>query len=288
MYSAEFDYFRAASVAEASDLLRQNPGAKVLAGGHSLIPLLKLRLAAPSALIDIGRIAELRGVSVTNGVVRLGALTTHAELASSPVLKQSCPVLAEAAQLVGDPAVRNRGTIGGNVAHADPASDLPPVLLALGARFEIMGPAGRRVVEASDFFTGMMETALAPEEVLVAVELPVVPKQQGTAYVKFDHPASRFAVIGVSALLTMAGGKCTAASVALGGLVPKPIRAAAVEKALAGATLSGDAITKAAGEVARDLGDEVLGDIYASADYRKAMAPVWVGRALTTAARRAA
>lgn len=287
MYSAEFDYFRAASVAEVSDLLRQHPGAKVLAGGHSLIPLLKLRLAAPSALIDIGRIAELRGVSVTNGVVRLGALTTHAELASSPVLKQSCPILAEAAQLVGDPAVRNRGTIGGNVAHADPASDLPPVLLSLGARFEIMGPVGRRLVEASNFFTGMMETALDTEEVLVAIEVPVVATQQGTAYVKFDHPASRFAVIGVSALLTVAGGRCTAASVALGGLVPKPIRAAAVEKALIGVTLSGEAIAKAAGEVTSDLGDEVLGDIYASADYRKAVAPVWVGRALTTAAGRA-
>lgn len=287
MYAQDFSYYRAGSIAEASDLLRKNPGAKLLAGGHSLIPLLKLRLAAPPVLVDIGRIAELKGVTVKDGTVRIGALTTHAELAASAALGEHCPALAEAAARVGDPAVRNRGTIGGNVAHADPASDLPTVLTAVGARFVVTGPAGSRTVDASNFFKGMMTTALGEHDLLTAVEVPVKAKGQGMAYVKFDHPASRYAVIGVAAAVTASGGTCTSASVALGGLVPRPTRAAAVEKALSGQPLSADAIAKAAGQVSGDLGGEVLGDIYASAEYRKAVAPVWVKRALSTAAERA-
>src|SRR5262245_12245778 len=142
MFAADFDYFRPASVAEAWKLLKQHPGSKLLAGGHSLIPLLKLRLASPPALIDIGRIAELRGISSANGVIRIGALTTHAELADSRVVREQNPALAHAAALVGDPAVRNRGTVGGNVSHADPASDLPTVLLALGATFTATSAGG--------------------------------------------------------------------------------------------------------------------------------------------------
>ena len=287
MYAQDFSYYRAGSIAEASDLLRKNPGAKLLAGGHSLIPLLKLRLAAPSALVDIGRIAELKGVTVKDGTVRIGALTTHAALAASATLREHCPALAEAAAQVGDPAVRNRGTIGGNVAHADPASDLPTVLTALGARFVVTGPAASRTVDAGNFFKGMMTTALGEYDLLTAVEVPVKAKGQGMAYVKFEHPASRYAVIGVAAAVTASGGTCTSASVALGGLVPRPTRAAAVEKALSGQPLSADAIAKAAGQVSGDLGDDVLGDIYASAEYRKAVAPVWVKRALSTAAERA-
>ena len=154
MYAPDFNYYRAGSVAEASDLLKKNPGAKVLAGGHSLIPLLKFRLAAPPALIDIGRIAELKGVTVRGGTVRIGALTTHAELASSAELRDHCPALAEAARQVGDPAVRNRGTIGGNVAHADPASDLPTVLAALDARFVVSGGSGTTTVNAGAILQG--------------------------------------------------------------------------------------------------------------------------------------
>src|SRR5207249_4888000 len=185
MYAPDFNYYRAGSVAEATELLKKNPGAKLLAGGHSLIPLLKLRLAAPSALIDIGRIAELKGVAVKDGTVRIGALTTHADLAASAALAESCPALAEAAQQVGDPAVRNRGTIGGNVAHADPASDLPTVLTALGARFTISGPGGTRTIDANGFFTGMMTTALGDNDLLTAIEVPAKQKGQGMAYVKF-------------------------------------------------------------------------------------------------------
>jgi carbon-monoxide dehydrogenase medium subunit len=287
MYSPDFNYFRAGSVAEASDLLKKNPGAKVLAGGHSLIPMLKLRLTAPPALIDIGRIAELKQVVVKDGIARIGSLTTHAELAASPTLRDQCPALAEAAGHVGDPAVRNRGTIGGNVAHADPASDLPTVLAALGARFVVSAGAGTRTVDASDFFQGLMMTALGEHDLLVAIEVPAKQKGQGTAYVKFTHPASRYAVIGVAAAVTASAGKCTAASVVVGGLVPRPTRASAVEKALVGQPLSAGSAAEAAGQVAQDLTGEILGDFYASADYRKAVAPVWVRRALTAAIERA-
>jgi aerobic carbon-monoxide dehydrogenase medium subunit len=286
MYAPEFDYYRASSVAEAVNLLRKYPGAKLLAGGHSLIPLLKLRLASPPVVIDIGRIGELKEITVSNDTIRIGALTTHAELASSPVISELCPALAEAAAQIGDPAVRNRGTIGGNVAHADPASDLPTVLAALGARFGITGPDGNRTEDAGRFFQGMMTTVLGEHDILTSIEFPAKSAGQGMAYAKFTHPASRYAVIGVAALLTKRDGKCTAASVALGGLVPMPLRAASVEKALVGQTLSTDVIANATNQLGSDLGADILGDIFASAGYRKAVAPVWVKRALTEAARR--
>jgi aerobic carbon-monoxide dehydrogenase medium subunit len=288
MFAPEFDYYRAASIAEATDLLARNPGAKLLAGGHSLIPLLKLRLAAPSALIDIGRIAELKGVTVRDRIVRIGALTTHAELAASSLIRDQCPALAEAARQIGDPAVRNRGTIGGNVAHADPASDLPTVLTALAARFTIVGPGASKTVNAASFFTGMMTTSLAETDMLTAIEVPVRAADQGTAYVKFSHPASRYAVIGVAAIINATGGvggTCTAATVVVGGLVPSPTRASEVEGALIGQALTADTIGNAAKRVVDDLGREVLGDLFASADYRKAVAPVWVRRALFAAQR---
>jgi aerobic carbon-monoxide dehydrogenase medium subunit len=286
MYAPEFDYYRAGSVAEVGDLLRKHPGAKLLAGGHSLIPLLKLRLTAPPVLIDIGRIDELKGITASQGTIRIGALTTHAELASSPVIREMSPVLAEAAALVGDPAVRNRGTIGGNVAHADPASDLPAVLTALGARFAIGGPNGNRTEDAARFFQGMMTTSLGEHDMLIAIEIPAKAGGQGMAYAKFVHPASRYAVIGVAAVLTASNGKCSSAAVALGGLVSQPVRASSVEKSLIGQMLSADVIAKAASQVGNDLGSDILGDIFASAGYRKAVAPVWVKRALTAAAER--
>ena len=288
MYAPDFDYYRAASVADASALLKKHPGAKLLAGGHSLIPLLKLRLAAPSALIDIGRIDALRGVSVTDGTVRIGALTTHAELAASPELARHCPALSEAAALIGDPAVRNRGTIGGNVAHADPASDLPTVLVALGARFVVAEGTATRTVAASDFFLGLMSTALGDHALVTAIEVPARAKGTGAAYVKFAHPASRYAVIGVAAVVTVAGGTCSAAAVVAGGLVPRPTRLSSVEGALVGQALTADVIANAANRGGPDLGDDILGDIYASAEYRKAVAPVWIKRALTAAAARVA
>ncbi len=289
MFAADFDYYRAGSVAEARQLLARHPGAKLLAGGHSLIPLLKLRLASPGAVIDIGRIAELRGITVGTGGLRIGALTTHAELAASAEVRQHAEALAEAASQVGDPAVRNRGTIGGNVAHADPASDLPTVLAALGATVAVAGANGERSVGAAEFFQGVMMTALGEHDLLTTIDLPAAVSGQGTAYVKFPHPASRYAVIGVAASVTVSGGSCTAAAVTVGGLVPAPVRCAAVERALTGQGLSADTIATAAGKVTGDLGadDALLGDIFASAAYRKAVAPVYVRRALTAAAERA-
>ena len=287
MFAPEFEYYRAGSIAEAGDLLKKHPGAKLLAGGHSLLPLLKLRLASPPALIDIGRIADLKGIVVKDGKIRIGALTTHADLAASKELREHCPALAEAAGHVGDPAVRNRGTIGGNVAHADPASDLPTVLTALGARFESVGPSGKKTTDVDSFFQGMMATALGENDVLTAIEVAAQAPGQGASYVKFVHPASRYAVIGVAAIVTAVAGTCKSAAVALGGLVPRPVRASGVEKAIAGQPLSADTIASAAGRVSADLGGDLLGDIFASAEYRRAVAPVWVKRALAKAAERA-
>jgi aerobic carbon-monoxide dehydrogenase medium subunit len=287
MYSAAFDYYRARSVADAHQLLSAHPGAKLLAGGHSLVPLLKLRLAAPSAVVDIGRIPELRGITRQGNDIRIGALTTHAELAASADLRTGATALAEAAATIGDPAVRNRGTIGGNVAHADPASDLPTVLVALDARIVAAGPKGERTMPADGFFTGIMTTTLAEDEILVAVVVPVQARGQGSAYVKFPHPASRYAVVGVAASVTVASGRFDTARIAVGGLLPSARRAAAVETALTGKAATEDAIAAAAREVASDLGRDATGDMYASAEYRSAMAPVFTRRAIAAAAARA-
>jgi carbon-monoxide dehydrogenase medium subunit len=287
MYAPSFDYFRARSVADAHQLLAANPGARILAGGHSLLPLLKLRLAAPSALVDIGRIPELRGISVQGDQIRIGALTTHAELAASADLRTNAPALAEAAAMVGDPAVRNRGTIGGNIAHADPASDLPTVLVALDAQVIAAGPGGERAIPADQFFTGIMTTALEEDEILTAVRLTAATRGQGSAYEKFAHPASRYAVVGVAASVTVSNGTCHAARIALGGLLPHARRAGSAESALVGQALTDDTIAAAADRISADLGADVSGDIYASAGYRAAMAPVFTKRALATAAARA-
>jgi carbon-monoxide dehydrogenase medium subunit len=287
MYASNFNYLRAGSLSEAAAMLKQNPGAKILAGGHSLIPLMKLRLAGPPVVIDIGRVADLKGIAVAGSVLRIGAMSTHAEVAASAVVREQAAALADAAGHVGDPAVRNRGTIGGNVAHADPASDLPTVLTALDASFVVLGPNGSRTVTADRFFQGTMATALEEHDILTTVEVPVRAAGQGSAYVKFEHPASRYAVIGAAARLTVTGGKCSAASVAVGGLVPSPVRARTVERALTGQALSPALMADAAKRVVDDLGGEVIGDIFASAEYRKAVAHVFVERAIGSAAARA-
>ena len=288
MYSAAFDYHRARSLAEAQQLIAANPGAKLLAGGHTLIPLLKLRLAMPTAVIDIGRVPELRGIAATDGSLRIGALTTHAELAASAEVRRSAAALAEAAALVGDPAVRNRGTIGGNIAHADPASDLPTVLVALGAHIHVLGPHGERTIEAAKFFTGIMMTALQEDEIVAAVVVPAAGRGEGSAYAKFSHPASRYAVVGAAALVIVSQGTCSAVSAGLGGLLPHARRLPSVEHALTRQPANDAAIAAAADRVAEDIGDQANGDLFASAEYRKAIAPVYVKRALVAAVARAA
>ena len=237
MFATEFDYQKASSVAEALQLLNSNQNAKLLAGGHSLIPLMKLRQSRPSLLIDIGGIDELRGIAVNNGTIRIGALTAHREIETSAQLHQTCEMMTEVAGGIGDPHVRNRGTIGGNVTHADPGSDWPTALTALDARFLIQG-TGARTASASEFFTGVLETTVADNEILVAIEVPVLGPNQHAEYAKMAHPATSFAVVGAAVVITVEGGRCTAASIAVGGLVPTPVRASSVENALVGQELT--------------------------------------------------
>lgn len=287
MYASSFAYHRASSVADAHRLLAANPGAKILAGGHSLLPAMKLRLAAPAAVVDIGRIAELKGITAADGGLRIGAMTTHAEVAASPLVAKSCAILADAASRIGDPVVRNRGTIGGSVAHADPAADLPTVLTAVGARMEIAGASGTRSVEAAEFFQGMMTTALGESDILTAVWVPTIGSGRGAAYAKFPHPASRYAVIGAAAAVDASGGACTRAIIIVGGITGMPTRLPSVEAALTGQPLTDEAIASACSKAAGDLSGDLMGDIFASAEYRRAVAGTYVARAVAAAAKRA-
>ena len=287
MYPAETNYHRAGSVSEAVQLLAGNEGAKVLAGGHSLIPMMKLRLSMPVALVDIGRIEALKGITINGGGLSIGALTTFAEITSSELVKAHAPALAEAAGVVGDPAVRNRGTIGGNVSHGDPASDPPTALTALGATYNVTGPGGERSIVAADFATGLLENALQENEILTGVSVPSVPSGAGSAYVKFPHPASRYAVVGAAVIVAVQGGSCSSASVALGGVETMPTRASSVEAALVGSDLSEGALDAAAAALAGDFVGDPMSDIFASEEYRKAMAAVYLRRALGIAASRA-
>jgi carbon-monoxide dehydrogenase medium subunit len=285
MFATEFEYRKAGSVSEAVQLLSSNSDAKILAGGHSLLPLMKLRLARPAIVIDIGGIGELKGISVQNGTLRIGALTTHAEIASSSQVQSAVSILWEAANGIGDPQVRNRGTIGGNVAHADPASDLPTVMMVMNAQFTIQGPGGiarrgTRTVSADEFFVGPFSTALGENEILTGVEIPVLAENQHAEYAKMGHPATSFAIVGAACVVTMDHHTCTAARVAVGGLTPTPIRAPSVEQALAGQALTAETITNAADLVVNDLGSDIIGDIFASAEYRRAMAGIELKHAI--------
>ena len=253
MFAPEFDYHKANSLAKAIQLLDANDEAKLIAGGHSLIPLLKLRLARPSALIDIANIADLKRITVDNGTVRIGALATHWDIASSHDVKHACSMLAEVAGGIGDPQVRNRGTIGGNVVHADPASDWPAVLTALNARFVIEGPAGSsRTASPNEFFGTPLEPNLAANEILTTVEVPSFAANQRAEYAKVAHPASGYAVVGGAVVVTLDGDRCTSASIAVGGLVLAPVKASSVERALTGQILNVENIMAASSQVAND------------------------------------
>ena len=285
MFATEFEYHKATSVSQALQLLSADPNAKLLAGGHSLIPLLKLRQARPSAVIDIGGIEELRGISVNNGTIRIGALTTHRAIAESQEIHDGCHIMTEVAEGIGDPQVRNRGTIGGNIVHADPASDWPTVLTALNAQFVIQGQGGLlrgggRTVPASEFFTGPLTTLLGDNEILTAIEVPRLNENQVAEYAKMSHPATHFAVVGGAVVVTIEHGVCSAASVVVGGLVPAPLRARAVETALVGQELSMENITTASENMSIDLGSNVFGDIFASAEFRCMVVGVEVKHAL--------
>lgn len=286
MYPAKFEYYRASRVEEAVQLLTEHSGAKVLAGGHSLIPMMKLRLVRPPALVDIGRISELVGVEEKKGRLRVGALTTHAAVAASDVLKSKCPLLAEAASHVGDLQVRNKGTIGGNLVHSDPGADLPAVILALEAVLHASGSKGDRQINASDFFVDLLETDLQADEVLTAVELPILAAETGSCYLKFEHPASGYAVCGVAASLNLADdGSCQQARLCFNGITATPFDAAAVTEALIGKPLDDDAIDHAVNDHLEIT--DPIGDLFASGPYRTEMAKVYGRRALKTARDRA-
>ena len=282
MYSANFDYYQPKTLNEALKLLKQHgKKAKILAGGHSLLPAMKLRQALPKVLVDIGKL-KLSGIKATKTAINIGALTTHTELATSKVLMGKCPILSEAALQIGDTQVRNRGTIGGSLAHADPAADLPTVMMALGAKFVT---SGKRSIAAEKFFVDLFATALKSGEVLTEIQIPLM-NGIGGAYLKHRHPASSYAVVGVAAIVGVKNGQCSHASVVIGGATTNPVRAVAAETALIGTSLDDAAISTAAANVADAISDP-LGDIYASGEYRTHLATVLAGRALKLAAERA-
>jgi carbon-monoxide dehydrogenase medium subunit len=288
MYPAQFEYHAPTSVQDALSLLGRfkNEDAKILAGGHSLVPMMKLRLAQPKHLIDLRKVPGLGGIKEDGGAIAIGAMTTHWQMESSSLLKQKCPILAETASVVGDPAVRNLGTFGGSLAHADPAADQPATVIALGAEFVCQGAQGRRTVKADDWFTGLMSTALREDELLVEVRIPAWAGGTGGCYMKFPHPASRFAVVGVGAVVTLdRGGVCTKAGVGVTGAGTRAVRAKGVEAGLVGKTLDAAAIEAAAQKAAE--GVDVQADLQGSVEYKSHLCRVFARRALTEAVRRA-
>jgi len=286
MYSDSFEYFRPRTVAEAAALLKKHKGSRALAGGHSLLPAMKFRLANPKALVDLGGIKGLCGIQLRGKAIWIGATTVHADVASSALLRKNCPMLAETAAQIGDLQVRNRGTMGGSIAHADPAADYPTALVALGATMLTKGPKGERKIPAEKFFVDLFTTALKPGEIVTAVLVPPQGRGTGAAYVKHPHPASRYAVAGVAAVVEMKEGKCARASLVVGGLTATPVRIAAAEAALAGKKPDAAALAEAAGTVAAAIPDP-MGDTYASGEFRVHLASVLAKRALAAAVERA-
>jgi len=271
MIPAKFDYARVHSSEEAIAVLGEyGDEAKLLAGGHSLLPLMKLRLATPIVLVDIGEVRDLSYVREDGDLIAIGALTRHHDLETSELLKAEAPLLAHTSHLVGDPQVRNRGTIGGSLAHGDPASDLPAVILAMGATLVVAGPTGTREIAATEFFEGFLETALAEDELLTEIRIPKF-GSAGWSYQKFNRRAQDWAIVGVAVQCNGSTG------VALVNMGSTPIRATAVEAALAGGSSAADAASVAAD------GTEPSADIHASVEYREHLARVLVGRGLVEA-----
>jgi len=282
MIPAAFDYHAPTTVEEALQLLATSgDDVKILAGGQSLIPVLRLRLAAPDVMIDLGRITELRGIRDDGSALVIGAMTPHAEVASNPLLRQHATVLAEAAETVADPQVRHRGTFGGALAHADPAGDLPAPVLALGAELEIAGPGGRRTVPAAEFFQGLFATAIGEDEILTQVR---VPKHTGWGghYEKFTRVAQQWSIVAVAAAVRAEGGSIAEARVALTNMGAVPIRAHAVEQALQGQPATAQAVAAACAAAAE--GTDPPTDLNGDADYRRHLAGVLTRRAVLAAA----
>ncbi|HET8562612.1 MAG TPA: xanthine dehydrogenase family protein subunit M [Candidatus Binatia bacterium] len=284
MIPAPFDYLAPRSLDEAiKALAAQGEDAKLLAGGHSLLPILKLRLATPKTLIDLRKIPDLRGIREEGGKISIGALTTHYEIESSELLKRKCPLLPKTAQRIGDVQVRNRGTIGGSLAHADPAADWPAAILALGAELKLRGPKGERWLSAEDFFLDIMTTALEPAEILTEIRVPVLTRQSGAAYLKMAQKASGFAIIGIAVWLELSKSRSVnAIGVGITGLSNKPFKAVKVETGLRGKRLSRQVIEEAVGPVADGI--SALDDIHASKEFRAHLARIYTAKAIAEAA----
>jgi carbon-monoxide dehydrogenase medium subunit len=284
MIPAAFDYERATSIDDAlARLQRAGGGAKLIAGGHSLVPLMKLRLSEHPHLIDIARIPELAGIRERDGDIEIGAATVHHDIATSALIRDRCPMLAEAASEIGDPQVRHRGTLGGSLAHADPAADYPAVVLALDANINLRGPKGARAVPARDFFLGLCTVDLAAAEIIVSVGFKPV---RSAGYSKLHQRASHFAIVGVAAALTVADATIKAARIGLTGAGSHAVRLAKAEAALTGRALSDETI-RAASQVAGSELATVNADLHAGEGYRRAMIPVFTRRALEKARSRA-
>jgi carbon-monoxide dehydrogenase medium subunit len=277
MISTQFEYSRATSLDDALAKLAATAGdGKFIAGGHSLVPLMKLRLSEPKILIDIARIPGLSGIREKDGQIEIGAGTVHHDVASSALLRQACPAIADCAAEIGDPQVRNRGTLGGSLAHADPSADYPAVMLALDAEIHMKGPKGWRVVKARDFFQGLFTVDLAADEIIASVTFNPV---KAAAYAKLHQRASHFAIVGVAAALDVKNGVIQSARIGLTGASSHATRLTDVEKALAGKAASADSIETAARNAGATL-EDINSDIHASSDYRRAMIQVFTERAL--------
>ena len=280
MIPESFDYQRAGSVREALTLLKQHgENAKVLAGGHSLIPTMKLRLANPGTLIDIGGISELKYINDKGDYLAIGAGTTHLMVETSSLVQQKAPALSQAAGQIGDVQVRNRGTIGGVLAHSDPQADYPGVVLALNATIVAEGSGGERTIEAVDYFTGLWETALGENEILTEVRIPVDSANANSCYLKFPQPASRYPYVGCAVAMDNSGGNCSEVRVGFSGVAESAFRDSGVEDAIRGQALKDETIAAASAKAAE--GRTVLSDYFVSEEYRRAMAQVYVKRALT-------
>jgi carbon-monoxide dehydrogenase medium subunit len=283
MIPAQFDYATPATLAEAVSLLTQHQDdAKILAGGHSLIPAMKLRLAMPQMLIDLGRIGDLSYIREDGDTIAIGAMTTHYQLESSARLREICPLIPECASQIGDVQVRNRGTLGGSLAHSDPAADWTAAMIALHADIVAVSANGERVIKVDDFFIDLLTTALEPNEILREIRIQKPQGNYGQAYRKAAQPASGFAVVGVAAHIVRDGnGNCESASIGVTGVASKAYRATAVESALVGKALNAETIVEAASHAAEDV--DVNGDIYASSDYRSHLVKVYARRAIESA-----
>lgn len=281
MIPSAFEYVRPGSLSEALDqLTRCGDGAKLMSGGHSLLPMMKLRLAAPATLIDIAGLAELRGISVGAEEVVIGAATTHAELEHDAEVAKALPLIPAVAHLIADPTVRNRGTLGGSLAHADPSADWPAAMLALDATMDVFGPQGSRSIAANAFFKGLFETDLGLDEVLVRVRIPVVPGRR-VAYRKFRHPASGYAVVGVAVVLDVQSGRCSGGRISVTGLADHAFRANLAEAALTGYAGQPEHTERLLALAFNGINS--LEDCFADGDYRTQLARTMLRRALADA-----